>query len=271
MRTLMIPVADRPECATALRCAFEVAQRLDMDVLGYHLRPHHFEGRPPTAAEDKAISLRRKAAETVFSAACERHGVPLRRGPGGTQASAMWRELKGTPEHVFPIVGPMSDLIVVSRPRNRKSATARAFQMGALMRTGTPVMMLPSRGVSAPGKRVLLCWNQSLEAAATVKAVAPLLAAAEAVTVFVAGKEDGAGPKSTHLQQYLRHWGVKATRIATRGRDLNGELKGAYDDSQSDLLVMGAYSRSRWREQVFGGLTEHVLHHTSIPALMLHR
>lgn len=36
-------------------------------------------------------------------------------------------------------------------------------------------------------------------------------------------------------------------------------------------MLMGAYSRSRWRERVFGGFTNYVLNKTSVPAIMLHR
>jgi len=35
--------------------------------------------------------------------------------------------------------------------------------------------------------------------------------------------------------------------------------------------VMGAYSRHRLRQLIFGGVTEHMLFNTDIPALMLHR
>jgi nucleotide-binding universal stress UspA family protein len=46
-------------------------------------------------------------------------------------------------------------------------------------------------------------------------------------------------------------------------------LAGA-DAFSADLLVMGAYGRSRMRELVLGGATRHVLHHLPIPALMSH-
>lgn len=36
------------------------------------------------------------------------------------------------------------------------------------------------------------------------------------------------------------------------------------------LLVMGAYSHTRLREMVLGGVTQHVLHHAPIPVLLAH-
>jgi nucleotide-binding universal stress UspA family protein len=35
-----------------------------------------------------------------------------------------------------------------------------------------------------------------------------------------------------------------------------------------DLLVMGAYSHSRLRQLILGGVTRHVLEHAKIPLLM---
>ncbi|MBT5558364.1 MAG: universal stress protein, partial [Proteobacteria bacterium] len=37
-----------------------------------------------------------------------------------------------------------------------------------------------------------------------------------------------------------------------------------------DLMVMGAYSHSRLRETMFGGVTEYMLNRANIPVLMLH-
>ena len=42
------------------------------------------------------------------------------------------------------------------------------------------------------------------------------------------------------------------------------------NDLGANLLVMGAYARSRMREFVFGGATRYVLEHANIPVLMSH-
>jgi nucleotide-binding universal stress UspA family protein len=41
-------------------------------------------------------------------------------------------------------------------------------------------------------------------------------------------------------------------------------------DDGSDLLVMGAYGHSRLREFVFGGATQHILSHMTVPVLLSH-
>ena len=40
MRVILVPVADRPECARALNTAFELGKKLNASVSGCHIRPH---------------------------------------------------------------------------------------------------------------------------------------------------------------------------------------------------------------------------------------
>ena len=43
-----------------------------------------------------------------------------------------------------------------------------------------------------------------------------------------------------------------------------------YQQAGADLLLMGAYSRPRLRERIFGGVTEYMLHKTSLTVLLYH-
>jgi len=45
-------------------------------------------------------------------------------------------------------------------------------------------------------------------------------------------------------------------------------LLGAARDFGADLLCMGAYSHSRLRQLILGGVTRHVLENADIPVLM---
>ena len=40
MRVFFVPVANRPECAAALKTSFDLAGRLGASVEGCHIRPH---------------------------------------------------------------------------------------------------------------------------------------------------------------------------------------------------------------------------------------
>jgi nucleotide-binding universal stress UspA family protein len=70
--------------------------------------------------------------------------------------------------------------------------------------------------------------------------------------------------------QYLATFDVKAECVRTRGQNVESEIRQVYRDIGADLVVMGAYSRSRLREILFGGVTEHMLFATDLPVFMLH-
>jgi nucleotide-binding universal stress UspA family protein len=58
--------------------------------------------------------------------------------------------------------------------------------------------------------------------------------------------------------------------MRTPGRNVNEEITATCRDAGADLLVMGAYSRSRLNERIFGGVTETMLFRSSLPVLMYH-
>ena len=70
--------------------------------------------------------------------------------------------------------------------------------------------------------------------------------------------------------QKLWIFSISVTYGTTQGRDEPKEIVATYKSTESDLLLMGAYSRNRMSQLVFGGVTEYMLKHTSIPVLMLH-
>ena len=78
------------------------------------------------------------------------------------------------------------------------------------------------------------------------------------------------GPKANQLKKYLRLWNVKANHVKVKGKNDVDALLTGYKQTNSDLLVMGGYSRSRLRQLVFGGVTEHMLQKARIPVFMLH-
>lgn len=284
MRVIFVPVADRPECAKALNTAFDLGTQLGASISGCHIRPHSYSDvalpadlgslADHDAAWEAAWTGKKSkkgsaAAKALFGKVAEGHAYPLVKRPKAT-AGAVWTEKVGSPDKVLSVMGPVSDLIVVSRPAARGGKLARIFLLAALLNSSRPVLVLPQSGKSSIGRRISIAWNQSGEAAQAVAAAMPLLRLAEKVNIISRGSESGTGPKSTQLATYFRFWGVKTERVTATGTDDAKALLKAYQDTHSDLLVMGAYSRSRLRQRIFGGVTEFMLHRANIPVLMLH-
>jgi nucleotide-binding universal stress UspA family protein len=281
MRVILVPVANRPECAWALKAAFGVAARFGADLIGCHIRAHRETAvRLPTARaaaeiewaaahEGRDLDRDSRDARSLFEREATSAGLKLASRPRADATPvAIWYERVGSPDRIMPIVGPMSDLLVVSRPAPKGGRFARLFMMEALLHSCRPVLLLPQRGAPQPRRRIVIAWNQSPEASRAVAAGMPLLQAADGVTIGVAGSETAPGPKASHLLRYLAHHGVAADVVRTRGREPAEELEKVYRQSGADLLLMGAYSRTRLRERIFGGVTDHMLHHSSLPVLV---
>lgn len=284
MRVIFVPVADRPECAKALRSAFDLGQRLGASICGCHIRPHAYSDVSLRTAmgafadndaawnavyRGKKSKKSSAAAKALFADFAKRNGYEVIKKPRSTPG-AVWLEKVGSPDKVLSIWGPVSDLIIVSRPAAKGGTIAHMFMSAALLESSRPVLVLPRSGRPEIGKRISIAWNQSGEAIRAVAAAMPLLRLADHVNIISCKSELGLGPKSTQLATYLRFWGVKAERVTMRGSDDAKGLINAYEESESDLLVMGAYSRSRLRQRIFGGVTEFMLHRANIPVLMLH-
>lgn len=261
MRVILVPVADRPECVFALEAAFRLAGTHDANVVGCHVRPHR--------ADD--AKLNSVAARELFDLwAGESNFRRSKRPRMGQSGLAIWHEMLGTPDRIFAICGPMADLSVVSRPKPAGAGRAMDFLLAALLGSARPVLVLPQRRIARLGARILIAWNQRPEAVLAVAAALPMLQKAEQVTVVACGAEDRPGPKSAQLRDYLLHWGIRAEKLRTPGRNVEDEIARSYRDAGADLLVMGAYSRHRLRERVFGGVTETMLFRSNLPALMYH-
>jgi nucleotide-binding universal stress UspA family protein len=263
--------------------AFALAERLDSDLVGCHIRPHRYsEVKMPAllggAGSEWTLLTKgwnakklSRDAQTLFEKAAARADCPVATKPRADGSRvAIWQERVGSPDKLMPIVGPMSDLLVVSRPAARGGRLASIFLSEALMHSCRPVLVLPQKKVSVPGRRILVAWNQSPEASRALAATMPLLEMADAVTLAVAGTENAPGPKSGQVVSYLQHHGIRAEVLRSRGHDVAGEIEAAFRASGADLLMMGAYSRHRLRERVFGGVTHHMLTRSALPVLMYH-
>lgn len=274
MRVIFVPVADRPECARALNTAFDLGASLGASVSGCHIRPHRYSdvslGSEFAEAAWRKKSTKRApvAAKALYKSIAEDHGYKLMRR-ASEEPRAHWVERVGSPNKIMSIAGPMSDLIVVSRP-SQPNSVAAMFLKSALFHGGRPLLVLPKRARRRIARRICIGWDQGPRVARVVTASIPLLQRADEVTIVTCGPEDRPGPKSSQLQEYLAHWGIEASHVVKRGRYIERELMDACQGASADLLVTGAYTRSRWYEKVLGGTTEYLIHNARLPVLMQH-
>ncbi len=186
--------------------------------------------------------------------------------------SADFRDAVGDEREIFAQAARLADITVMERPKPENRYDP-AFET-ALLESGHPVMLVPpGTHATAAVSNILIAWNDSPEAARAVSAVLPLLKTAAKVTVFTAAEGSIKPSAADMLTDYLEEHEIHAT-VFPNGHQSNQSVEenllSAVRKSKADLLVMGAYTHSRVRELVFGGVTRHMLTHAPVPVLMSH-
>jgi nucleotide-binding universal stress UspA family protein len=148
------------------------------------------------------------------------------------------------------------------------------FVATSIIDSGRPALVVPYVGAALPiGRRVLVAWKETREAARAVSAALPWLRRADQVHVAAWRSQARPGPGVlADLQSYLRLHRVTAQAHEYVGDDLDAgnRLLSLAADTGADLLVMGCYGHSRARERVLGGATLDALRSMTLPVLMAH-
>jgi nucleotide-binding universal stress UspA family protein len=141
---------------------------------------------------------------------------------------------------------------------------------GAMFDSGRPVLISPRTAPATIGTRLCLGWNGTAESASAVYAALPWLQRADAVRILSAEGYQRRGPAAPELAAYLALHDVHADihMFQSVGNSVGAGLLAAARDFGCDLLAMGAYSHSRLRQLILGGVTRHVLENAGIPVMM---
>ncbi|MEN3365263.1 MAG: hypothetical protein V7606_2537 [Burkholderiales bacterium] len=170
------------------------------------------------------------------------------------------------------------DLVVIGQidPREVSPVVMPDFPQYVVINSGRPVLIVPYSGkFENIGNRVLIAWDASMAATRTVTNALPLLKRAQIVEVALFNPESqpqvhGALPGSD-VAIYLARHGIKVEVLQrTTDADIGTALLALATELDSDLLVMGGYGHSRFREILLGGVTRTVLEAMTIPVLMSH-
>lgn len=272
MQDVLVRITDTADFSREARAAARFAAGLGGRLTGlYALQP----GMPPTFYDAGLL-----AAEWAGSAQRE-----VRDARGQATRFADWGAKMGLRSATLAAsAGPVADMLAYASawndvlvlesdpdatdPWRTPSGVART-----VLAVDIPCLVLP-RGVEleTPCDTVAVAWNGSLEAIRALHAAAPLLAGARRVVVLMGEPKPASGLQPDFD---LRRWlAERAPHTEFRPLEAgvpDGEaILEAAQACRAELLVMGAYGRSRAAEWLLGGATRHVLHEATLPVLMRH-
>jgi nucleotide-binding universal stress UspA family protein len=184
--------------------------------------------------------------------------------------SASFDQAIGNFPGTFVDAARSADAIVLCRGKEAEGPDRATLVEAALMGSGRPVYLAADRECESVGKRVMIGWNGSQEAARAVAASTGLTGSAEMVTITTI-EDGGVSADASGLIASLRMTG-KLVEVASPKMESEGVAATLLKEArscQSDLLVLGAYSHSRIREMVFGGVTDDILEGADIPVLLV--
>jgi len=223
-----------------------------------------------TVQKDSAESAHR--AFDAFTRFCDDQRIPRSELPvGSKELGASFREDLGDELDRLIVQSRRHDLVVVKGGNAEDGGMGRDDVGRLVLSAGRPILLAPT--VSARAIRIIaVAWKDAPEAARAVTAAMPILENARRVFVMSASEDEEPKSDAPGVVTQLQWHGIdaEAHHVEPRGRDAHDAVLETARAMDADLLVAGAYGRSRLREVIFGGFTEGVLEDASLPVLLLH-
>jgi nucleotide-binding universal stress UspA family protein len=282
MKTILLPFQDDDVAQITLQTAHHIAERFQGHIEGLFVLPQ------PQIIAGEGIALPgvyltqmaedgRKladAAKARFDSYLSQAGIINQAlEEPATAVTASWREIEGLESQIIGDHGRLFDLVVLGRTTKYYAGDWNIICEAALFESGRPALIAGNEAPTSVAKNVVIAWNGSTETARTVALGMPLIAGAEKVSVVTPENVSVPGPSADELASHLRRRGLEVTTEVLDAP--NAEAAGAAIVEyavkvEADLLVKGAYTHTRLRQMIFGGMTRHILTHAPMPVLMAH-
>jgi nucleotide-binding universal stress UspA family protein len=271
--TIAVHLPTAALCGRLLDAALPLAHRHGATLVGVHVLPAVVVYADATVsmstefivAQQEAFQEDARAIEQAFRGRAEAAAVPHE-----------WSNIDTGDEPTMRAAATAcntADLVVASQYHDSIPAAAGYSPDELVLGAGRPVLILPVAGELRPiGRRVLVAWNGSREAARSAFDSLALLDAEAELKLVSVDSPRGDATLAGMTRTLGRH-GVRAAPVSTtrsEGRSTADEILKEAGEFGADLLVLGCYGHSRLRETVFGGATTRILRDMTLPVLMAH-
>ncbi len=284
IRKLLLPLTGTSAGEAALTTALMTARIWNAHVTALHVRVDSRDVAPLAGeglsgamieemmtATEKESSDRAHAVRAMFDRFVAAHNVELGEARrGATHATASFASITGREEDLVAQQARLADLTVVPHPEANEDVSSSDALHAVLFDSGRPVLIAPLATPATIGTRVCVACNGTAESASAVLGALPWMQGAQHVRVLASDEYHRRGPQAPDLVAYLSLHGISADIATFRAidKEVGAGLLAAAREFGCDLLAMGAYSHSRLRQLILGGVTRHVLEKSRIPVMM---
>jgi len=220
----------------------------------------------------------RRAPERMAQAAAEARAAFEARVAGGGLGTAWWSL---EPAEDGPLLGQVqvccryADLAILGQREPEQPRAPAGLVEQAVLESGRPVLVIPYAGHFATlGRRVLVGWNGSREAARALNDALPLLVAAESVLVQAFQREPRGGSSGLPPLDVVAHLAAHGVQASYEPSYVDGEGLDAADamlnracDTGCDLIVTGAHAQAGLPAGRAGASTRKLVETMTVPVL----
>ncbi|MGJ8611577.1 MAG: universal stress protein [Octadecabacter sp.] len=276
-KTIAVVISDEDSDKSTLQAAVTLADRegahLDIYCLGFD--PVRYDMSPLGAATALTITGANAAIERASAlvgwAETQLKGLLL---PFSVQRLVITST--GLDAAIARVVR-YADLIIATQPYGAGSTQLHANIIeAALFGTGAPVLIVPcGMDKLRPFDRIMVAWDESTEALEAVRKALPALKSSDRTEVVMINPSSHSPERSDPggvISMMLSRHGVKAdVAILARTTPRVADIINRYGSEHAiNLIVMGAYGHSRFRESMIGGATRDMLESAVLPVFMAH-
>jgi len=253
----------------------QLAALMQASLTGAYIYPSPLYATPSFSTPELITAVIDTARALEASALASRQPfVAWANSMGVEQAS--WVVGQGQLSDALVQIATWHDLLVLER--NPDWTWAAPDDLAALiLAVGVPCIVVPPEPIrTATLARIAIAWNGSPEAIRAVHSALPLLQQANEVLLLRGAPKDAYQEVSWKppfdIDAYLGRHGIRVRPqdIACSADDAGKVLLDHAGRFDADLLVMGAYGRSRFSEWALGGATRQALWNARLPVLFRH-
>lgn len=261
----------------ALVFALQMAKKYDATVTGAHVHASdQFYGSQVTRWIPQDVMEVMRKAELEAVTAIE---ASFRKAIQDTDARAKhdWIALSGGPGLLLARLSRYFDIMLTGQFEGAIRHGGRAVQPeDVIVRSGKPMIVVPQAYTVRPFKEeAVVAWDGSRSAARALADAMQILETKKRIDVVTVASETEADRISRigdhDIVAHLQRHGIEARRVPLKRKGRVGQTILDYcAETDPDVLVMGAFGRAKLGNLLFGGVSQYILEHQTVPVLMSH-
>jgi len=277
-RTILVHLESKEQSANLLAGAVALAQQHNAHLIGMYVVPMpqaYVTADLPMPAElvQKHMIHHQELSEAMKA--------EFEESTSAASFISEWREVDAdtmTIADTLTEIARTVDLLIMSQKESEIGDYAlHDLPEAVILACGRPVIVMPKSDTLPNAiSDVFVAWDGGVQATRAVFDALPILREADNVRVHRINIKGNDRHKilntTSELVNTLSRHGANVTLSDSNARasQIGDEIVESVKETGSDLLVMGAYGHTRFREILFGGVTRKVLHVMSVPVLMAH-